>query len=134
MRQKRMQAGVLGAMLLAAGAAHAGEAKVYFITPTDGAVTGQEIDVRMGADGLIVEPAGELHANAGHFHILIDEGPTPKGQVVPKDARHLHFGKGQHETHLKLTPGKHTLTLQFADGHHVSYGKALSQTIQITVK
>ena len=54
--------------------------------------------------------------------------------MVPADATHLHFGKGQTETMLKLTPGKHTLTLQFADGAHQSYGPDLSSTITVEVK
>ncbi|MBP6707250.1 MAG: DUF4399 domain-containing protein, partial [Achromobacter sp.] len=40
----------------------------------------------------------------------------------------------QTETELKLAPGKHTLTMQFADGAHRSYGPDLSSTISVTVK
>ena len=50
------------------------------------------------------------------------------------DQNHLHFGKGQSEAELNLSPGMYNLTLQFADGYHRSYGKALSKTIQIEVK
>ena len=58
----------------------------------------------------------------GHHHLIVDGKAVPKGSVVPADATHMHFGKGQTETTLKLPPGKHTLTLQFADGAHQSYG------------
>ncbi len=58
----------------------------------------------------------------------------PAGEVIPADDKHLHFGKGQSEAEVKLTPGPHTLTLQFADGAHRSYGPELSKTIKITVK
>jgi hypothetical protein len=54
--------------------------------------------------------------------------------MVMKDSTHLHFGKGQTVDTLKLSPGTHTLTLQFADGTHMSYGKDWSSTITITVK
>ncbi|MES2857375.1 MAG: DUF4399 domain-containing protein, partial [Bdellovibrionota bacterium] len=57
-----------------------------------------------------------------------------RGEVVPADDRHIHFGLGQTETTVKLPKGKHTLTLQFADGNHASYGEMMSQTISITVK
>jgi len=58
----------------------------------------------------------------------------PVGTVVPKDSTHLHFGKGQTETTVQLTPGKHKLTLQFADGLHRSYGGKLATTISVNVK
>ena len=35
---------------------------------------------------------------------------------------------------MKLEPGTHTLTLQFADGNHNSYGEAMSETITVTVE
>jgi Domain of unknown function (DUF4399) len=35
---------------------------------------------------------------------------------------------------VKLTPGKHVLTLQFADGIHRSYGGQMASTINVTVK
>jgi hypothetical protein len=54
--------------------------------------------------------------------------------VIPKDAQHLHFGKGQTTAIIDLPHGKHRLTLQFADGIHRSYGSKLSATIEITVK
>jgi len=46
----------------------------------------------------------------------------------------MHFRKGQIETKLNLTSGEHSLTLQFANGHHESYGKAWRRTIHIKVK
>jgi hypothetical protein len=44
------------------------------------------------------------------------------GQVIPFDDKDLDFGKGQSEAEITLPPGRHTLTLQFADGGHRSYG------------
>ena len=55
-------------------------------------------------------------------------------EVIPADDKHLHFGKGQTETMVKLPPGKHTLMLQFADGAHKSYGPGMSAKIEVTVK
>ena len=66
--------------------------------------------------------------------MIVDGAPTPAGQVIPADETHLHFGKGQSETEVKLKPGPHTLTLQFADGIHRSYGSQLATTINVTVK
>jgi hypothetical protein len=116
-------------------------AKVAFVSPSDGAVVkGALVDgkikvqVRMAAEGIAVKPAGPIEAGSGHHHILIDTEPTPTGMVVPADDTHLHFGQAQTEAELTLTPGDHTLTLQFADGIHRSYGPALSSTIKLTVE
>jgi hypothetical protein len=54
--------------------------------------------------------------------------------MVPKDSTHLHYGKGQTEAEVKLSPGKHKLTLQFADGLHRSYGSKLAATVSVNVK
>lgn len=109
-------------------------AKVFFIEPKDHAVLTSPVHVKMGAEGIKVEAAGEIKSGSGHHHLIINGGPIPEGEVVPKDDTHLHFGKGQTETDLELEPGDYTLTLQFADGAHKSYGPKLASTIHITVK
>ena len=111
-------------------------AKVFFVEPKDGATVGQKVTVVFGAEGITVNKAGEhIQDNTkGHHHIIIDGKPMPQGQVVPKDDKHIHFGGGQTETELTLTPGKHTLTMQFADGAPLSYGPQMSSTITVTVK
>ena len=50
------------------------------------------------------------------------------------DKNHLHYGKGDTITSVNLSEGNHTLTLQFANGMHMSYGKQYSNTISIYVK
>ena len=72
--------------------------------------------------------------NKGHHHLLIDAGPMQKGLVIPVNEKSLHFGKAQTEADVKLPPGDHTLTLQFGDGAHQSFGPEMSQTIKIHVK
>ena len=79
-------------------------------------------------------PAGDIVANSGHHHLLINLDAIPAGESVPFTEKHLHFGKGQTEAEVKLAPGTYRLTAQFANGAHQSYGKALSQTITVTVK
>jgi len=113
--------------------ANAGSA-VSFLAPADGAVVSNPVQVRMAVSGMNVQPAGELVTGTGHHHLIIDGQPVTEGEAVPADKTHLHFGKGQTETELTLSPGMHTLTLQFADGKHQSYGPALSKTIRIEVK
>ena len=85
-------------------------------------------------NGMLIAPAGEYTEGSGHHHLLINQSFIGKGLVIPADANHLHFGKGQKEVELNLTSGIYTLTLQFADGYHRSYGKELSKTIHIEVQ
>ena len=108
--------------------------KVFFIEPKDGATVPQEFTVKFGLSGMKIAPAGKIVPGTGHHHLIIDGAASKKDEVVGMDATHLHFGKGQTETKLKLAPGKHTLTLQFADGAHRSYGEAMSATITVNVK
>lgn len=107
---------------------------VYFKGLYDNTAVDQSFQVAMVANGMKIQKAGEKVDGSGHFHIIIDGGYVKAGDVVPKDATHLHYGKGQSEATLKLTPGDHTLTLQLADGHHVSYGEDWSRTVQVYVK
>jgi len=109
-------------------------AKVFFTAPATGSKVGTKLHVTMGVAGMTVQPAGEIKDGTGHHHIIIDGQPVPAGEVVPKDDTHLHFGNGATEADLTLTPGTHTLTLQFADGIHRSYGPAMSSTITVTVQ
>ena len=81
-----------------------------------------------------IENAGPITELKGHHHIIIDGAALDEGQGVPLDETNLHFGKGQTEAEIKLAPGYHTLTLQFANGVHASYGPRWSRTITVKVK
>jgi hypothetical protein len=107
---------------------------VYFVNLKDGEKVKSPIYIQMGVVGMTVEPAGKLDEGKGHHHLIIDGSFIEKGQMVPKDETHIHFGKGQIADTLELAPGPHTLTLQFANGVHQSYGKDWSNSIQITVE
>jgi hypothetical protein len=116
-------------------------AKTLFVEPQDGAtVSGPLVDgkvvvhVKMGAEGIEVKPAGEQIDGTGHHHIIVDGQGVPLADAVPKDETHLHFGKGQTEADVPLAPGPHMLTLQFADGAHLSYGPQLSSTVKVQVE
>lgn len=110
-------------------------AKVFFVNLKDGQEVTSPLKVKMGVSGIAIQPAGEVNQGFGHHHLMIDIGDSiAMGTVVPTDAQHIHFGKGQTESEVTLTPGKHVLTLQFADGLHRSYGSKLAATIHVTVK
>ncbi|MBN3847920.1 DUF4399 domain-containing protein [Paraburkholderia sp. Ac-20342] len=126
-------AGIAAVGLLAvSGVAQA--ASVYFVQPADGATVSNPVHVVFGLDGMKIAPAGTMTEGTGHHHLLIDGKPLLKGEVIPATDKSLHFGKGQTETDLTLPSGDHTLTLQFGDGMHRSYGPEMSKTITVHVK
>ncbi|MDQ6982716.1 MAG: DUF4399 domain-containing protein [Mariprofundus sp.] len=128
---------ILAASLAMAGSAYAHEGHehgVSFETPTDGSTVSQTFKVEMKVGGMKVRKAGDIIEGTGHFHIIIDGACINEGDAVAKDATHIHFGKGQDKTQLALKPGAHSLSLQFADGRHQSYGTAWCKTIHLTVK
>ncbi len=107
---------------------------VYFKGIDDGDVVSSPLTVKMGVCGMDVQKAGEVVEGTGHHHLIVDGDCVAKGETVPKDANHKHFGGGQTEATLNLEPGDHTLTLQFANGIHASYGKEMCRSVKITVK
>jgi hypothetical protein len=109
-------------------------ARVFFIEPAAGSTVGSPISVKMGVEGMTVAAAGTMTPGTGHHHLIIDGKPGALGEVVPADDTHIHYGQGQTEASVALPPGPHTLTLQFADGMHRSYGPAMSSMVQIMVE
>lgn len=109
--------------------------KVFFVNLKDGAKIEETSVVKFGVKGMKISPAAQEidSKTAGHHHLIIDGTFIPEGQPVPKDEKNMHFGKGETETKLLLNPGDHTLTLQFANGAHISYGEKLSSTIHVKV-
>jgi hypothetical protein len=111
-------------------------AAVYIISPRDGATVPRTFTVRFGLRGMGVAPAGVDKAGTGHHHLLIDvDQLPPAGLPMPSDAHHRHFGGGQTQTTLTLSPGIHTLQLELGDAHHVPFDPPLvSKRITVTVK
>jgi len=110
-------------------------AKVYFANLKDGQKVTSPLKVEMGVEAMHVDTAnGILKPASGHHHILVDIDSISTGEVIKKDSVHLHFGNAQTSAEIKLTPGKHSLTLQFADALHRSYGSKLTSKVTVDVK
>ena len=110
-------------------------AEAYIISPKDGATVHNPVTVRFGLKGMGIAPAGVKFDNTGHHHLLIDtEAPAELSKPLPATDKSVHFGKGQTETTLTLSPGKHTLQLVLADQNHVPHEPpVMSKKITITV-
>lgn len=107
-------------------------AKVYFVNLKDGDIVSSPVKVIMGLSGMGIAPAGIEFPDTGHHHLIIDAPTPPAGAVIAADANHVHFGKGQTETTIELSPGRHTLQLVLGDRNHVPHKPAVQSGV-ITV-
>jgi hypothetical protein len=112
------------------------DAQLYIIEPVDGATVRETFKVKFGLSGMGVAPAGTNIKNTGHHHILIDMDKLPDlTKPLPATDQIIHFGGGQTETELTLTPGEHTLQLLLGNYMHIPHDKpVMSKKITITVK
>jgi hypothetical protein len=113
----------------------AGDARVFFITPSDGATVSSPVQLEFGLDGMALAPAGNDAPNSGHHHIIIDHELPDLSLPVPADANHVHFGDARSRTELDMAPGQHTLQLLLADHMHIPHDPPIiSERISITVE
>ena len=100
-------------------------AKVYIVSPANGAYVPTTFTVRFGLVGMGVAPAGIEKPNSGHHHLIIDAPLPPLDQPIPNNENNLHFGAGQTEASVTLPKGKHTLQLVFGDAQHTPHDPPL---------
>ncbi len=112
------------------------DSKVYIISPKNGETVSSPVTVLFGLKGLGVAPAGIEKPKTGHHHLLIDTKiPAELNEPLIADKNHVHFGGGQTQATIELTPGQHTLQLLMGDHNHVPYNPPLaSEVVTITVK
>ena len=109
-------------------------AAVYFVDLKDGATLPPKATIHFGLRGMGVAPAGSDRQNSGHHHLLVDAELPPLNVPIPNDFNHLHFGAGQTEAEVTLTPGPHTLQLLLGDKDHVPHTPPLmSERVRVNV-
>lgn len=111
-------------------------ARAYIISPADGATVPEEFTVKFGLSGMGIAPAGFDKAGTGHHHLLIDVDELPAlTEPLAATTKIRHFGGGQTEAKIDLSPGEHTLQLLLGNYTHVPHDKpVLSEKIHITVE
>ncbi len=109
-------------------------AYVFFANLENGQTVTSPFTIEFGIEGMEVRPAGEIVKGTGHHHLLIGEGYTEPGVIVPADETHIHYGDGSTSAEMTLEPGEYMLTMQFANGAHQSYGQVMSATVNIIVE
>ncbi|WP_428610019.1 DUF4399 domain-containing protein [Sedimenticola sp.] len=109
-------------------------AAVYIISPADGDTVPRTFVVTFGLKGMGVAPAGTEKEKTGHHHLLIDGKMMPAmDQPLGKEIK--HFGGGQTQAELTLSPGRHTLQLILGDKGHVPHDPpVVSDVVTVTVK
>ena len=111
------------------------DARLYFVTPADGATVTSPVRVEFGLDNMAVVPAGTEAPASGHHHVIIDAELPPFDQPIPADANHVHYGSGASSAQLELAPGQHTLQLLLGDHLHVPHDPPVySERITVTVE
>jgi hypothetical protein len=125
-----------GAVVAADRTPSAAGAEVYIVSPKDGDKVKGPVTVVFGLKGMGIAPAGIKFDNTGHHHLLIDtNAPSDQSLPLPADEHNVHFGKGQTETTVTLSPGKHTLQLVLADYLHTPHDPpVMSKKITIVVE
>jgi len=109
-------------------------AAVYFVDVKNGDTLQTTTILHFGLKGMGVAPAGVVKLNSGHHHLLIDTDLPPLNKPIPNDPQHLHFGGGQTEAEVTLTPGRHTLQLLLADKDHIPHSPpVMSNRITVNV-
>ena len=112
------------------------DAKVYFITPSNGQRLPKTFKVSFGLAHMGIAPAGIDMQHTGHHHLLINVDKLPSlTQPLPASENIIHFGKGQTEALITLPPGKHQLQLLLANYLHIPHDKPiLSRKISVIVE
>jgi len=111
-------------------------AVAYIISPAHGEVVGRKVTIKFGLQGMGVAPAGVKKKNTGHHHLLIDGRAGLPSLSQPMGKKGIkHFGGGQTDTVLELSPGQHTLQLILGDQSHIPHDPpVISGKILIVVK
>ena len=98
-------------------------ASVYFVAPQDSArMSAGPVEIVFGLTGMEIAPAGVDSLHTGHHHLLVNASELPPMDLpIPADSVHLHFGLGQTQTTLDLSPGTYTLQLLLGDFLHIPH-------------
>ena len=130
---------VLFASLVAVSAtAQTSKPRIFFVQPKAGATVKSPVKLKFGIENYKIAAVPEgtvttVRPGVGHYHVGIDTGCLAAGKEIVKGTPSwVHFGKGDSEIDMQLTPGKHRLALQLGDDLHNTV-KGLCSTITVTV-
>ena len=126
------------ALFGASAVSAAGKPRIFFVEPKNGASVKSPVHLKFGIENYTISavPDGTpttARPGVGHFHVGVDTGCLDPGKTIVKGTPSwIHFGKGDSEIDMQLTPGKHKLALQLGDDLHNTV-KGLCSTITVNV-
>lgn len=112
--------------------------RIFFVEPKNGAAVKSPVHLKFGVENykIAAVPDGDVKTarpGIGHYHVGVGTGCLGAGQTIVKGTPSwVHFGKGDSEIDMQLTPGKHRLALQLGDDLHNTV-KGLCSTITVNV-
>ena len=89
--------------------------RVFFVEPKNGATVKSPVHLKFGVENykIAAVPDGDVKTarpGVGHFHVGVDTPCVDAGKTIVKGTPSwVHFGKGDSEIDMQLTPGKHKL-------------------------
>ena len=115
-----------------------GKPRIFFASPKNGASVKSPVHLTFGIENykIAAVPEGDVKTvrpGVGHYHVGVDTGCVKTGETIVKGTPSwIHFGKGDSQIDMQLTPGKHRLALQLGDDLHNTV-KGLCSTITVNV-
>ena len=110
------------------------DARVWFVSPGDGAALTSPFVVEFGLEGMGLLPAGEIGEHTGHHHLLVNTALPRMDLPIITDDAHMHFGLAQTSVELSLAPGTYTLQLLLGDDLHIPHDPpVMSEVITVEV-
>lgn len=97
---------------------------VELISPLQGGVYQNPVQVRMGVTGVVITPSSKRGEGYGYFVLAVDAPCTLPAQEIPVDDQHLHFVNGESEAFVVFSWGEHELCLEVADENRRAYDGA----------
>lgn len=115
--------------------AESAQATAIIMEPTDGAVVPSgDVRVVLGAENIMILPAGDTTANSGHHHLVLNAAVPAAGEPIPAGQEgYVHLGQAQTEhTFAGLPAGEYTLVAVIGDLAHRVLPQ-VSDTVRFTV-
>jgi hypothetical protein len=110
-------------------------ATARIMEPAEGAqVAGTSVHVTLGADNVMIRPAGDSTANSGHHHLFLNVPVPAQGEAIPAGQQGIvHLGQAQTDyTFENLAPGNYTLIAAIGDLAHRVIAQ-VQDTVHFTV-
>ena len=119
-----------------------GPPRVFFVAPEDGAILSidHDVEVEFGVENFMISAPPEAASGeaptpregVGHYHLGVNAGCVPAGEVIPEGDDRVDFDDGSNAYTLQRQPGPYELTVQVAnDANQAQDG--LCETISIEI-